>query len=94
MYFPYAWAEKDTATIELPAGFELEHPETPQPVAAPGLSKYAVDLKIDKGRNILYYNREFDFGESGTLLFPVQSYKALKGYFDAIYERDSQALGP
>lgn len=92
VYFPFPWAEKDSAAIELPAGYELEHPEKPAPLTANGLSKYSVDLKIDKGRNILYYAREFDFGEGGTLLFPVTSYKDLKGYFDTIHERDSHTL--
>lgn len=92
VYFSFPWSEKDTAAIELPAGYELEHPEGPAPVTASGLSKYSVDLKIDKGRNILYYAREFDFGQGGTLLFPVKTYKDLKGFFDAIHERDSRTL--
>ncbi len=78
--------------IELPTGYELEHPEKPPPMSATNLSAYAVDIRIDRSRNVLHYGRQFVFGEGGRIYFPVSAYKQLKGYFDSLFERDSQTL--
>ncbi len=93
VYFPYPWSEKDTISIKLPNGFALDNAERPGDVAdTGGIGSDVVSISLDKTANTLLYSREFHFGGGGKILFPVASYPAVKGLFDAFHKADTHAL--
>ncbi len=49
-------------------------------------------MNFDKPTNILVYRRNFYFGAGGNVLFPAESYNALKGLFDGFYKADNHVI--
>lgn len=93
VYFSYPWAENDDITIELPAGFVVESGDSPGLTAdAQKISSNSIDIKINKEARTIVYNRKFHFGGGDNVLFPVSSYSALKGLFDAFHKADTHSL--
>jgi transglutaminase-like putative cysteine protease len=91
--FPYPWAEQDDIEIELPKGFALENAEAPGEVSDPSkIGVLKVEMKIDKSKNVLMYQRNFHFGGNGKIVFPVSVYQPLKNLFDAFHKADTQAV--
>ncbi|MGH9853647.1 MAG: DUF3857 domain-containing transglutaminase family protein [Blastocatellia bacterium] len=100
VYFRYPWAEEDTVTIQLPAGFELDNAEMPSSIRAEGVSLYDVNIQYDAQSRTLIYKRNFFFGGGGALIFPgigqenqlAEIYPRLKKLFDMIHERDVHTI--
>jgi hypothetical protein len=92
IYFHYPWSEEDDVSIEMPAGFQLDSPNVPAPVAVAGVSKYNVKLSISGDKKVIFYRRAFSFGEGGSLFYPSGSYQPLKQLFDVVFERDGHTL--
>jgi hypothetical protein len=91
IYFPYAWAEHDVVTIELPAGFALDNAEAPGSLNFGPPGAYNVKI-MTKGARELISNRDFTFGKDGRLLFDVATYPQLKHIFDEIQKRDDHTI--
>lgn len=93
IYFHYPWSEKDYIEIELPKGFTLDSAETPAPIAdGKRIGSLAVDMRIDKEKNVLIYDRKFHFGGNDAYLFPANAYPALKNMFDMFHKADTHAV--
>jgi hypothetical protein len=93
VYFQYPWSEQDEVEIELPPEFLPDNAETPSDVADPQkIGSLKINLTLDKDNNKVFYKRNFYFGNSGLLLFPVSRYETLKRLFDDFYKSDSHAI--
>jgi hypothetical protein len=97
VYFRYPWSEDDRVEITLPEGYALDNPEAPAPMGAGAMSEYRPATQITKDGRTLIWARKFHFGSKDkdgatTLLFPVESYPALKAYFDEVTKRDSTTI--
>jgi hypothetical protein len=93
IYFPYSWSEKDTISIKLPDGYELDGADTPGSIADTGkIGSDAISISIDKSANTLHYDRTFYFGAGGKILFPVAAYQPVKSLFDAFHKSDTHAI--
>lgn len=51
-----------------------------------------VDIKMNIETNTLMVNRKFHFGGNGTILFPVNSYSAVKNLFDIFHKSDTHTI--
>ncbi len=91
IYFRHGWREHDFVTIKLPDGFELENAEAPEGTNIPKVGHYNVTLGITPERELVY-ERDFVFGQNGTVLFPKTSYGQLKGLFDYLKKQDDHVL--
>lgn len=89
--FRYAWRDSDDVTIALPAGFELEKPESPGVLPIGQVGSYAVRMVINGG-TVLSCKRELVFGNSGTIYYPLKLYPVLKNVFDEVNRRDAVTL--
>ncbi|HEX8249312.1 MAG TPA: DUF3857 and transglutaminase domain-containing protein [Pyrinomonadaceae bacterium] len=93
VYFQYPWSEQDDLEFELPNDYLLDNVETPGEVAdSQQIGKLKINLGLDKVNNKVFYKRNFYFGNSGLLLFPVSRYESLKGLFDAFHKSDAYAI--
>jgi uncharacterized protein DUF3857/transglutaminase superfamily protein len=88
MYFPFAWSEEDTVTIDLPEGFEVEPDNGPVSAALDVTSLYAGKVAISSDRHQLTYTRNFGFGARGSILYQPADYKAVKAFFDTVDRSD------
>jgi Domain of Unknown Function with PDB structure (DUF3857)/Transglutaminase-like superfamily len=96
VYFHYPWSEEDEVTIELPAGFALDNPDSPAPFGSGDLSVYDVKVYSTKDQRTLVYKRNFFFGAGGDgidrLFYDANSYSQIKTYFDALHQRDNHTI--
>ena len=92
IYFHYPWSEDDHVEIEIPAGYALDNADAPAPFGSGKISEYKPTLSITSDRKALIYKRTFFFGGGGALLFPVDTYPALKAYFDALHKQDNHSI--
>jgi len=92
VYFPYAWSEQDKVTIKIPKGFNPDNPDSPGPINAGAISRYAVNMGMAKDGSSLTYQRSFSFGGHTILLFPVANYPQLKLLFDEINKSDNHTI--
>ncbi len=93
IYFHYPWAEQDDIEITLPPGFQLDNADAPGTISDPKKIGYMnIDVKFDKTANSLLYNRKFNFGNGGFILFPANSYEPLKSLFDAFHKADTHTI--
>ncbi|HLL99823.1 MAG TPA: transglutaminase-like domain-containing protein, partial [Pyrinomonadaceae bacterium] len=93
IYFQYPWSEQDELEFELPDEFLLDSAESPAYVADPQkIGSLRINIGIDKVTNKVIYKRDFYFGNSGLLLFPVSRYEPLKGLFDAFHKADTHTI--
>ena len=93
IHFPFPYSEQDDISIELPAGFSLESPDSPQPVNdSQNISLDKVQMSIAQDGKTLVYKRDFYFGNNGFLRFPARSYAALKNLFDAFNKVNTHSL--
>lgn len=91
VYFPYAWKEHDSVTIELPQGFTLDNADAPASLdfGAPGSYKVKI---MTRGSRELIVEREFVFGNEGRIFFGPEAYPQLKKIFDEIQKRDDHTI--
>ncbi len=91
--FPYPWSESDDVEIELPKGFALDNADAPGVIADAGkIGALNIKMSIDSARNVILYKRNFHFGGGGNILFPADSYKAVKNLFDAFHKADTHTI--
>ena len=95
VYFRFPWSEKDDIEIELPKGFELDNADTPAATAdrqGIGSAAYSIKHRTEAVSAALLYERKFHFGGGNIVLFPSQSFPALKNMFDAFHKSDSHTI--
>ncbi|HSS19851.1 MAG TPA: DUF3857 domain-containing protein [Pyrinomonadaceae bacterium] len=92
VYFSYPWSEEDEVTIELPDGFSLDNADAPQPFGSPPIADYKPTIAVTTDGKTMVYKRTFYFGGNGTIVFPVDSYTRLKGFFDAVHNSDNHTV--
>lgn len=93
VYIDYPYSSQDEITIELPTGFSLENPDAPAPIKdARGIGSHEVKISLNDDGRTLQYKRNFSFGNGGSILFPVGSYPAVKGLFEAFNKADVRQL--
>lgn len=90
--FEYAWTEQDEVTIELPAGFELDHADAPESFGMGQAGGYDVKIYSSKDGRTIQLKRSFSFGGPGLLQFSPSEYEKIKRVFDTLHERDKHAL--
>jgi hypothetical protein len=89
--FNHPWMETDNITIDLPAGYELDNADMPNPFTIDNAGSYESKAAI-RGGNQLLFARRFIFGDGGMLHFPASSYDSLKKVFDAVHEADIHTI--
>jgi hypothetical protein len=92
IYFSFPWMEKDRVSITVPEGYALDNPDLPGPMNFTKVGHYKVSATIDKSTRTLVYDRELVFAENGGLVFPVETYAALKTAFDRIAKADEHVI--
>lgn len=92
VFFPFPWTEIDSIRIGFPEGFELKDPTAPAPLHGGESVSFSTKLWLAKGDRELQVRRRLSFGARQELLFPVASYPAVKGLFDAIEEADEHLM--
>ena len=92
VYFHYPWSEKDEVEFALPKGYALDNADAPVPFANGDITAYKPSLAASADGSLLIYKRSFFFGGGGSLLYPVESYTAVKTYFDAVHKQDSHSI--
>jgi hypothetical protein len=90
--FEYPWSENDAVSIQLPAGFELDHADMPKPLQLAKVGHYTAKASWMPATHTINYTRDFTFGEEGGVIVSEQSYPALKAVFDAIHEDDTHMI--
>jgi len=90
--FENAWSEKDVVNFELPLGFTLEEPEAPGGFKISDVAAYDAKMSASADNRLLRYERTFDFGRAGKLVFPASAYSGLKQAFDRLHELDNHTL--
>ena len=91
VYFHYPWSELDEITVEVPEGYEFDHADIPPPVEAGKTVGWKVRAQVEGGKKLIY-ERTFQFGEDGNIVFPVKSYPAVKKVFDTMHEGDEHTF--
>jgi hypothetical protein len=92
IYFHYPWSEADEVNIDVPAGYSLDNADAPAPFGSGKISEYKPSLAITSDGKTLVYKRAFFFGGGSSVLFPVETYQAMKGYFDQLHKQDSHSI--
>lgn len=92
VYFHYPWSESDEVEFELPKGYALDNADAPAPFESGQISAYKPSLAASTDGSLLFYKRNFFFGGGGSLLYPVDTYQAVKNYFDAVNKGDSHTV--
>lgn len=93
IYFNYPWSENDEIEIELPSNFLLDSADSPSAIADPQkIGSLDIAITHNKTKNSLIYRRKFHFGGDERILFPVESYPALKNMFDMFHKADAHTI--
>jgi hypothetical protein len=93
MYFPFAWSEEDTVTIDLPEGYETEPGSGPESAGlGDGTGFYVAKVALSPDRRRVTYTRTFFFGTKGTILFQPSDYNAVKAFFGTVDRSDGHTL--
>jgi hypothetical protein len=89
VYFSFPWTEEDDVEIELPAGYVLDHADSPQPFNASDIVKYDVKIGVTKDARTLVFNRKFTFD---GMFFRAEVYPNLKKVFDLLHQQDAHTI--
>lgn len=92
IFFHYGWSEDDHVQIELPPGYTLDNADAPSPFGSGKISEYKPSLSVSSDGKTLVYKRTFYFGGGGAVLFPLETYPAMKGYFDLLHKQDNHSI--
>ena len=87
----YAWQEQDTISIALPAGFALDHAESPGPLSFGAPGSYELKMSVKGGKELICV-RGLTFGRGGALAFAAAAYPKVKNVFDEIRRRDDVTI--
>jgi len=91
IYFHYPWSEVDVLTIEVPPGYEFDHPDVAAPIKAGDTVEWKAAARIADG-NTLVYQRTFHFGNDGRIALGKEAYPDLKKIFDTIHDNDEHTI--
>jgi hypothetical protein len=86
--FRFAWTDRDSLRIRLPAGWKCEAVTSPRPVVAPGVGQMRTELRQQESGAVIEYRREFELGHDGQVVFPASSWAALQKLFGLFLEAD------
>ncbi len=91
--FPFAWQDRDDIEIELPPGFELDHPNAPADLNRPN-DPFAATfvLRFVAARHTLVCTRDLLVGRHGRTAYRVEDYPYVKAYFEALHRSDTHTL--
>jgi hypothetical protein len=92
IYFHFPWSEDDQITLTLPNGYALDNADRPAPISAGPVCKHEVKMGATKDQRTLTYHRTFHFGAGDSILFPVETYEAIKRLFDEINKADNHMI--
>ena len=92
IYFHFPWSEDDQVQIELPPGYALDNADAPAPFGSGKISEYKPALSITSDGKTLVYKRTFFFGGNAAVLFPLETYPAMKAYFDQLHKQDNHNI--
>lgn len=92
IYFAFPWSEDDHVQVELPQGYALDNADAPAPFGSGKISEYKPALSVTSDGKMLVYKRTFFFGGGNSVLFPLETYPAMKGYFDQLHKEDNHNL--
>lgn len=92
VFFHFAWSEDDYVQIELPSGYALDNADAPAPFRSGKISEYKPSLSVTSDGKMLVYKRLFFFGGNDAVLFPLEGYPAIKGYFDQLHKQDNHNI--
>lgn len=92
IYFSFPWSEDDHVQIELPPGYALDNADAPAPFGSGKISEYKPTLSVTSDGKTLVYKRTFFFGGGNAVLFPLETYPAMKGYFDQLHKQDNHNI--
>jgi hypothetical protein len=92
IYFHFPWSEDDQVHIELPPGYALDNADAPAPFGSGKISEYRPALSVTSDGKTLVYKRTFFFGGGNAVLFPLETYPAMKGYFDQLHKQDNHNI--
>lgn len=98
LYFKFPYTEQSEVQIDLPAGYALDNAESPGSFNAENVFKYDVSIGVTKDQASLIYKRKLSVnginGPNGinVMLFPVNSYSAIKQVFDTIHKEDNHQI--
>jgi transglutaminase-like putative cysteine protease len=94
IYFYHAWREMDSVSIELPEGYVLDAADAPEsfPIGEAGEFKVKMRLLTAEGKRTLLYERLFEMGRGGRLLFPREAYPALKQVGEVVRQADNHLI--
>jgi hypothetical protein len=91
LYFHFPWSEVEAVTIEVPPGYEFDHPDIPPAIIAGNTVSWKASAQIVNG-NQLAYKRTFQFGDDGNIILPPKAYPSVKKIFDAIHDADEHTI--
>lgn len=91
VYFHYPWSENDDITIDVPAGYEFDHPDLPAHIKVGNTVEWNMTAQIQGGSKLIF-KRTFQFGGDGNIILPKEAYSSLKQVFDAVHNGDEHAL--
>jgi transglutaminase-like putative cysteine protease len=94
VYFPYAWSEEDTVTIELPDGYEVESDAGPQPdrINEGAVASYLPTIAVAPDSRRVTYTRSLAFGGKGALMFQTTDYPVVKAFFGGVDRGDGYTV--
>ena len=83
----------DSIEIEYPKNFDLDNADRPPSITAPGdIGSDDIRIGVDKTNSVIVYNRKFQFGGAGTVLFKAAVYNDLKTLFDEFHNADAHTI--
>jgi hypothetical protein len=91
VYFHFPWSESDEVSIEVPEGYEFDHPDIPPSIKAGDTVTWKVTARIEN-KTTLVYHRDFSFGDDGNILLPQSAYPNIRKVFDAMHEGDEHTF--
>lgn len=92
IYFAFPWSEDDHVQIELPPGYALDNADAPAPFGSGKISEYKPSLSVTSDGKMLIFKRTFFFGGNNAVLFPLETYPAIRNYFDQLHKQDNHNL--
>lgn len=90
IYFSHPWAEEDSLTIELPAGYEVVADPAPAPYQVGRTIVHRMAVGVED--RAVRFHRYMGFGVDGTILIDPSEYEILKKAFDTMQQRDGYTL--
>lgn len=93
IFIPFGWTEFDQVKIKLPKGYVIEAADSPGLIEdSQKITHLDIKMAIDRTNNVLFYTRNFMWGNGGFTRFQVDSYPVIKKLFDQFNKADTHAI--